>query len=114
MSTFFSLQEHELEIEISKRISIEKRILLQIEAVEMNDLSMLEFLRNFRQTLESEDATQLQSTIFSDLLKSLELVFKNCNQPAASIQVEVSNADFVTAHLDFMRKCLLGRAFPTR
>ena len=87
------------------------RYLLELlTAVEINDLTMLEFLANFRAGLNAAVAAPSSSwTCLKWVQASLERIFHNCDDPAEAVMLEASHADRITLHFELIRSILRNR-----
>ena len=85
-----------------------RNLLGLLVAVEINDLTMREFLDAFRTGL---GGAQLMApspgwTRLKWVLASLEQIFQDCDDPARSVALEASHADQITLHFELMRSIL--------
>lgn len=79
-----------------------------INAVEYNDITMLDFLDTFRNQLElTKDFFPLVTwAVLKRMITSLEATFKGASQPYDAIKVEAKNAVQISDYFNLMRDIL--------
>lgn len=84
-----------------------------INSVEVNDITMLEFLESFEYQLQltKNDFPMVIWVALKKIINSLQLIFYGATQPCDAIRVEEKNADQICGCLSLMRDILHCIAF---